>query len=233
MKYVIDLLKRKGSRLQLLSLNFVCLAMVLISAPFIACAQTTQQQQQVPYLPSPQTTFPPSIFPPTQSYLPSTSFAIPTSPLSPWFPSAPAIACGGTFYFTIVGDTSFKNQGSKHSQDNNNNKDNSSDGKSNDGKQTIALQVIAPGGVALDQNSVTGKIFVGQNNIDANKGHKFNVGNISNNCRSSTFQDTNSDAATNPPPINPSSATTTNSITTVPNTAAAPSPTTLGIIPPT
>ena len=210
MKDVIDLLNRKGSRLQFLSVNFVCLVMVLISAPSIADAQTTTQQQQpVPYLPSTQTTFPPSILPPTQSYLPPTSFAIPITPVSPWFPSAPAISCGGTFYFTIVGNTSFKHQGSKHSEDNNNNKDSSSDGKSSDGKQTIALQVIAPGGVALDQNSVTGKIFVGQDNIDANKGHKFNVGNIANNCISSTFQDTNSDSATPPPPINPSSAAPT------------------------
>jgi hypothetical protein len=238
MKDVIDLVKRKGSRLQLLSVNFVCLAMVLIIAPSIVYAQTTTQQQQpVPYLPPSQTTFAPSVFPPTQSFLPGTSFAVPTGNLSPWFPSAPAVSCGGTFYFTIVGNTSFKHQGSKHSEDNNNNKDSSSDGKSSDGKQTIALQVIAPGGVALDQNSVTGKIFVGQDNIDANKGHKFNVGNIANNCISSTFQDTNSDSATPPPPINPSSAapatTSTNSITTAPNTAPAPSPSTLGIIPPT
>src|SRR4051812_7539763 len=58
---------------------------------------TPLQGSQAPSLPPLQTTFPPSVFPPTQSFVPQTSFAIPTGSLSPWFPSIPAISCGGTF----------------------------------------------------------------------------------------------------------------------------------------
>ena len=60
--------------------------------------QLPAPSQGVPLLPPVQTTFPPSIFPPTQSFIPQTSFAVPTGSLSPWFPSIPAISCGGHFF---------------------------------------------------------------------------------------------------------------------------------------
>ena len=95
----------------------------------------SQLPASVPLLPPVQTTFPPSIFPPTQSFIPQTSFAVPTGSLSPWFPSIPAIACGGTFSLSIVGDVSSKNSNSgDHSSKNSNS------GDHND-KKTIALQV--------------------------------------------------------------------------------------------
>src|SRR5256885_2223275 len=105
--------------------------------------QSLAPSQSVPLLPPVQTTFPPSIFPPTQSFIPQTSFAVPTGSLSPWFPSIPAIACGGTFSLSIVGDVSSKNSNSgDHSSKNSNS------GDHND-KKTIALQVKAAGGTAL------------------------------------------------------------------------------------
>jgi hypothetical protein len=207
---------------------------VLVRAPSISYAQiatsiTTQQQQQqqrsAPFLPEPQTTFPPSVFPPTQSFLPPTSFAVPTGSLSPWFPSVPAIACGGTFYLTITGDTYFKHVGSKHSNVNyngyKNNDNNASDYRSSNGKQTIALQVIAPGGIDLDQNSVTGKVFVGQDNIDKNKAQKLNIDSLTNNCKSSTFQDSNDSdpvATSTPVPIETSDSNTDNTDSTATKT---------------
>lgn len=137
------------------------------------------QQLAYPYLPPPQTTFAPSVFPPTQSFLPGTSFAVPTGNLSPWFPSVPAIACGGTFSLTIVGEgSSSKHKGSKH-DDHGNSNDNDN---SNNGKKTIALQVLSAGRIALDQNSISGKIFEGKTNINNNKGNKLNLDNLSDNC---------------------------------------------------
>jgi hypothetical protein len=132
-------------------------------------------------LPPTQTTFPPSVFPPTQSFLPPTSFAVQTGNLSPWFPSIPAIACGGTFSFTIVGEGSSKHMDSKHNDDYNNNNN------SNNSKKTIALQVISAGGTGLDQNSISGKIFEGQKNIINNKGNRFDIDNLFNNCDTFTL----------------------------------------------
>jgi hypothetical protein len=143
--------------------------------------QSLAPSQSVPLLPPVQTTFPPSIFPPTQSFIPQTSFAVPTGSLSPWFPSIPAIACGGTFSLSIVGDVSSKNSNNgDHSSKNSNN------GDHND-KKTIALQVKAAGGTALDQNSISGQIFQGTKNIKDNNGHNFNIKSISNDCQVPTF----------------------------------------------
>jgi hypothetical protein len=143
--------------------------------------QSLAPSQSVPLLPPVQTTFPPSIFPPTQSFIPQTSFAVPTGSLSPWFPSVPAIACGGTFSLSIVGDVSSKNSNSgDHSSKNSNS------GDHND-KKTIALQVKAAGGTALDQNSISGQIFQGNKNIKNNNGNNFNIKSISNDCQVPTF----------------------------------------------
>jgi hypothetical protein len=122
------------------------------------------------FLPPSATTFPPSVFPPTSSFLPSTSFAIPTGSLSPWFPSVPAISCGGTFSFTVIGQVS-DHKGVD----------------SGNGKQRIAIQINSAGGIDLSQQSIKGKIFVGQDNIDTNQGNNFNIKNVFNNCQGLTF----------------------------------------------
>ncbi|MFL6409796.1 MAG: hypothetical protein ACJ71K_00950 [Nitrososphaeraceae archaeon] len=132
------------------------------------------------FLPPPQTTFPPSVFPPTQSALPPTSFAVPTGSLSPWFPSVPAIACGGTFTFTIVGDFNNKDNNNNNNKDNNNN-------NNSDGKRTIALQIQAAGGTDLNQNSISGQIFKGKDNIKHNDGQDFTIRGVSNNCQVPMF----------------------------------------------
>lgn len=122
------------------------------------------------FIPPSATTFPPSVFPPTNSFLPSTSFAIPTGSLSPWFPSLPAIACGGTFSFTVIGKVS----------------DNKGEDLGN-GKQRVAIQINSAGGIDLTQQSVKGKIFIGQDNIDKNQGDNFSIKNVFNNCQGLTF----------------------------------------------
>jgi hypothetical protein len=130
-------------------------------------------QTTFPYLPPTQTTFPPSVFPPTQSFLPPTSFAVQTGNLSPWFPSIPAIACGGTFFLTIVGDAQDNGNSDSHSHSH--------------GKNTLALQIKSAGGTGLDQNTISGQIFKGSNNIKHNHGQDFRVRGVSNDCQVTTF----------------------------------------------
>jgi hypothetical protein len=150
--------------------------------------QTFAPQTVYPYLPPAQTTFPASVFPPTQSFLPSTSFAIPTGSLSPWFPSIPAVSCGGTFTLTIVGDVhnnGNNNNNNKNNNNNNNNKNNNNNGS--DDKKTIALQIQAAGGTDLNQNTISGQIFKGKDNIKHNDGQDFTVRGVNNDCQVPMF----------------------------------------------
>ena len=95
------------------------------------------------------------------------------------------------FSLSIVGDVSSKdnNSGDHSSKDNNSgdhsSKDNNSGGHND--KKTIALQVKAAGGTALDQNSISGQIFQGNKNIKNNNGNNFNIKSISNDCQVPTF----------------------------------------------
>ena len=140
--------------------------------PVLFPQQSFVPSQSYPLLPPAQTTFPPSVFPPTQSFIPQTSFAIPTGSLSPWFPSIPAIACGGQFSLSIVGNTASHISTSRHG-----NNDDHND------KNTIALQIKAAGGTSLNQNSISGQIFQGAKNIQNNKGNNFNIKSVSNDCQ--------------------------------------------------
>ncbi len=141
------------------------------------------------FFPSQTTTFPPSVFPPTTSALPSNSFGSQTTSLSPWFPSLPAIGCGGTFSLTIVGDVSSASgqTSSSSSQNNNNNNDNGVGHHGKNGKNTLALQVNSAGGVDLTQQSVKGRFFVGQHNINNNQANNFDIKDVFNNCQVITF----------------------------------------------
>src|ERR1041385_2387670 len=151
--------------------------------------QTTQiiPGQIQPFLPPVQTTFPPSVFPPTQSFLPPTSFAIPTGSLSPWFPSVPAIACGGTFSLTVVGDVKDNNNNNNNDNNNNRKDNNNNNNDHSDGKKTIALQIQSPGGTNLNQDQIKGQIFKGKNNIEHNDGQDFIVRGVSNDCQVPMF----------------------------------------------
>lgn len=151
-------------------------------------SQIIQQPGTTGFFPSQTTTFPPSVFPPTTSALPSTSFGTQTASLSPWFPSLPAIGCGGTFSLTIVGDvSSASGQTSSSSSNNNNNNDNGGGHHGKSGKNTLALQVNSAGGVDLTQQSVKGRFFIGQHNIDNNQANNFDIKDVFNNCQVITF----------------------------------------------
>jgi tRNA U34 5-carboxymethylaminomethyl modifying enzyme MnmG/GidA len=78
------------------------------------------------------------------------------------------------------------------SNHNNNNNDN------NNGKQTIAIQVISAGGTSLSPNTITGKIFVGKDNIENGKGNKFKPTDLSNNCQILSFGKSGNSGTTAP-----------------------------------
>jgi hypothetical protein len=144
-----------------------------------------------PFLPSQATTFPPSVFPPTTtSGLPSTSLstsagsASGTGNLSPWFPSLPAIGCGGTFSLTIIGDvSSSSSSASSSSSSSSSDNSNSHNHQAGSGKRALALQVNSAGGVDLTLESVNGRIFQGEKNIENNQGNNFDIKDVFNNCQ--------------------------------------------------
>ena len=102
---------------------------------------------------------------------------ISSQPVSPWFPSIPAVACGGNlFSFTIQGkphmDVKLVSDNSKQYQK----------------KGLLALQIIsANNGMIPTKNSVTGMIFQGASNIEHNKGHDFDVKTMFNDCQTLAF----------------------------------------------
>ena len=102
---------------------------------------------------------------------------ISSQPVSPWFPSIPAVACGGNlFSFTIQGkphmDVKLVSDNSKQDQK----------------KGLLALQIIsANNGMIPTKNSVTGMIFQGASNIEHNKGHDFDVKTMFNDCQTLAF----------------------------------------------
>ena len=182
---------RKGIRMVMLKYSYVvnftlratflpiyllmCFSLITIGGASLSYAQ---------FIPSQSTTFPPSVFPPTTSSFPSASLATQSNSFSPWFPSLPAIGCGGTFSLTIVGDVSPSGQ---TSSSNSNGHGNNNGHHSNDDKRTLALQVNSAGGVSLTQESVKGRFFIGQHNIDNNQANNFDIKDVFNNCQVITF----------------------------------------------
>jgi hypothetical protein len=138
-------------------------------------------------LPPSAVTFPPSVFPPTTSFVPPTSIAPVVGPLSPWFPSIPAIACGGTFSFSVIGSLDRDNDdGNDDNNDNNKNKNgNGNNDKDND--KLYAIQIQSNGGSALDTDSIEGKVFAGEKNIERNNGEDFDVKDVFNDCQVVTY----------------------------------------------
>ena len=120
----------------------------------------------------PSNTIQPSL---SSSNLVSPFLSISRQSISPWFPSLPAISCGaGIFSFTIEG---VPDKGVKV--------------PINDEK-LMALQVELDkdnrGLFFTSSNDVSGKIFVGKNNIETNQGDDFDVKNLFNNCRTLAIQ---------------------------------------------
>lgn len=132
----------------------------------------------------PPNTIQPSLFSP---FLPTSRQSI-----SPWFPSLPAISCGaGIFSFTIEGVP-----------------DNGVEVPINDEK-LMALQIELdnnnPGFFFVNNNDVSGKIFVGKNNIKTNQGDDFDVKNLFNNCRTLAFSSSSEVKIKTPLPATPAS----------------------------
>jgi len=190
------------------------------------------QQQSQGYLPQPATTFPPSTAPPVSSYQsPSQSYgqygntgypyttagnglgsqvgsptlvsASNSQLVSPWFPSLPAISCGGTFTLTIEGVPHASNSGQngQGTPSNGNGGGGGSggggsggDGGSNGGhnsnknKNLLALQVLSDNTrLFTDNNAISGKIFKGKSNIDRNNANNFDIKTIFNDCQVVTY----------------------------------------------
>ena len=139
-------------------------------------------------LPQSAVTFPPSVFPPTTSFIPPTSIAPVVGPLSPWFPSIPAIACGGTFTFSVVGSLDRDNDNG-NDEDNGDNKNKNGKNNNNNGNEDklYAIQIQSNGGSTLDTDSIEGKVFAGENNIERNNGEDFDIKDVFNDCQVVTF----------------------------------------------
>jgi hypothetical protein len=110
----------------------------------------------------------------------------PAGQLSPWFPSLPAIACGGTSTMTTIGsleDDSNDGDNSDSNKNGNNNDDNDDD------KKDYAFQIEAEGGPSADPESVDGMVFAGEKNIERNNGNDFDIKDVFNDCQVSMFND--------------------------------------------
>lgn len=138
-------------------------------------------------LPPSAVTFPPSVFPPTTSFIPPTSIAPVLGPLSPWFPSIPAIACGGTFTFSVVGSLDRDNDNGNDNGHNNNKNKNGNDNSDNDKDKLYAIQIQSNGGSTLDTDSIEGKVFAGEKNIERNNGEDFDIKDVFNDCQVVTY----------------------------------------------
>jgi len=121
---------------------------------------------------------------------PSVTSPLPLGPpISPWFPSVPAIACGGLFSLTITGKPHLNLN--VHGSGNNN-------------KDLLALQVTSiplflPNGTILF-SKVDGTVAQGKKNIEHNKLHDFNVKNVFNNCRMLAYSKSKNPHITTPVP---------------------------------
>jgi hypothetical protein len=119
----------------------------------------------------------------------------PAGQLSPWFPSLPAIACGGTSTMTTIGslegDSNNGDNGDNNKDGNKNDKD---DGKNkndddDDDKKEYAFQIESEGGPSADPESVDGTVFAGEKNIERNNGKDFDIKDVFNDCQVSMFND--------------------------------------------
>ena len=133
----------------------------------------------------PQTTFAhPSSSSLTSSLVSPSLTNPPAGQLSPWFPSIPAIACGGTSTMTTIGSL----EGDSNSDNNNGNNNNKNDDDDDD-KKEYAFQIESDGGPSADPESVDGTVFAGEKNIERNNGKDFDIKDVFNDCQVSMFND--------------------------------------------
>ena len=148
-----------------------------------------------PYAPQTTGTQPQATFaqPSTSTGLISPTLTSPQSvgEISPWFPSLPAIACGGTSTMTTIGSLegdSNDDNGNNGNNDKDDNKDNNSDDDDDD-KKEYAFQIESDGGPSADPESVDGTVFAGEKNIERNNGRDFDIKDVFNDCQVSMFND--------------------------------------------
>jgi hypothetical protein len=91
--------------------------------------------------------------------------------MSEWFPSLPAIACGGATTMTTIGSIEGDNGGD------------------NDDDKDLAFQIESDGGRSADPESVDGRVFAGEKNIERNNGEDFDIKDVFNDCQVSMFND--------------------------------------------
>jgi hypothetical protein len=116
----------------------------------------------------------------------------PAGQLSPWFPSLPAIACGGTSSMTTIGSLEGDSNGDNGDNSKNGNKIDKHDDKDNDDdddKKEYAFQIESDGGPSADLESVDGTVFAGEKNIERNNGKDFDIKDVFNDCQISMFND--------------------------------------------
>jgi hypothetical protein len=106
-----------------------------------------------------------------------------TAQMSPWFPSLPAIACGGTSTMTTIGSIE------RDSNGNNDNNNNGGDDNDDDDKKDYAFQIESDGGPSADPESVDGTVYAGEKNIERNNGKDFDIKDVFNDCQISMFDD--------------------------------------------
>jgi hypothetical protein len=134
---------------------------------------------------TPQTTFAqPSSSSLTSSLVSPTLTNPPAGQLSPWFPSIPAIACGGTSTMTTIGSIERDSNGDNNNGNNNNKNDDDDD---DDDKKEYAFQIESDGGPNADPESVDGTVFAGEKNIERNNGKDFDIKDVFNDCQVSMF----------------------------------------------
>jgi hypothetical protein len=120
---------------------------------------------------------------PTASLVSPTLTNPPAGQMSPWFPSLPAIACGGTSTMTTIGSIE-----SESNSDNNNNNGGNNDDDDDDNKD-YAFQIESEGGPSADPESVDGTVYAGERNIERNNGKDFDIKDVFNDCQVSMFND--------------------------------------------
>jgi hypothetical protein len=147
-----------------------------------------------PYAPQTTLTQPQATFaqPSSSTGLISPTLTSPQSvgEISPWFPSLPAIACGGISTMTTIGSLEGNSNGDNGNSGNNDNDDNKdNNGDDDDDKKEYAFQIESDGGPSADPESVDGTVFAGEKNIERNNGRDFDIKDVFNDCQVSTFTD--------------------------------------------
>jgi hypothetical protein len=110
--------------------------------------------------------------------------------ISPWFPSLPAMYCGGTFVLTIEGmPRGYDNKDVKiEPSDHRNYEDKDSKYQNSKDRRLLALQINSDNSrIFTDEDAIFGQIFQGKNNIDLNKGNDFDIKSIFNDCQVVTY----------------------------------------------